>query len=487
MGRWVFLDENEASREERRLAPPLQQASDGADVGASSIPNDDVQDNSGVRDVNNDGLDVNNDDGGSHHDVMDVHNDGLDMHNDGGGEVDNDVLDIHNDDGGGDNDGDLRGDGGLPAVDGSESDGSPGMDTEEETEVEEDDGEENSSETTNDSDDSSVHNEDTDSDSVENDGPDFFGDVHHNEELKTPLYPGCVFTLLHVIMLLLQQKADHGTTREAFEANLKLISAILPPNHVLPTSLLRIKRLLGVPHLEDVTYFSCETGCKFYHVKDRRFLRPSLDILCEYCRKPIFTVQKGVSTALEPCLKIFYFGVKSLLHDMCKEESMKTSFHYPLLIISGPKEPKTLQAILGLIVRDFKALMPGNGFLHTDSWTFHEGSPARERVEHSAIISSVAGDSPWMAKVMNDLGLTARNACPDCFGPTQSVQGTSTKTQRYLGYKSPVLLSDGDVELMRMVGRRGKVGVEYVIRVRGGFNGVDLHSCVVYGRVCHVM
>ncbi|GMH45259.1 hypothetical protein BSKO_13216 [Bryopsis sp. KO-2023] len=309
----AWEDENEASREERRLAPPLQQPRDGGDVGASSIPNDDVQDASGFRDENNDGLDANND--------------GLDIHNDGGGEVYNDVLDIHNGDGGDDNDGDLRGDGGLPAVDGSESDGSPGMDTEEETEVEEDDEEENSSETTINNDDSSVHNEDTDSGSVQNDGPDFFGDVHHNEELKTPLYPGCLFTLLHVIMLLLQQKADHGTTREAFEANLKLISAILPSNHVLPTSLLRIKRLLGVPCLEDVTYFSCERGCKFYHVKDRRFLRPSLDLLCEHCKKPIFTVQKGVSTALEPCLKIFYFGVKSLLRVMTGSLSFCQSRH----------------------------------------------------------------------------------------------------------------------------------------------------------------
>ncbi|GMH34922.1 hypothetical protein BSKO_02783 [Bryopsis sp. KO-2023] len=71
--------------------------------------------------------------------------------------------------------------------------------------------------------------------------------------------------------------------------------------------------------------------------------------------------------------------------------------------------------------------------------------------QHFAVLSSVAGDSPWLQKIVMARGHAGINHCPDCHGVTTWVP--ECNGHRYLGYLEASRRTDDDIDVMRWLGR----------------------------------
>lgn len=60
------------------------------------------------------------------------------------------------------------------------------------------------------------------------------------------------------------------------------------------------------------------------------------------------------------------------------------------------------------------------------------------------LLTTLAGDTPWNAKLLRAVGATATNACPDCYVPTLQVQDNEggKSRQRYTSYRDGFELTE---------------------------------------------
>lgn len=132
--------------------------------------------------------------------------------------------------------------------------------------------------------------------------------------------------------------------------------------------------------------------------------------------------------------------------DLLDKFRQKRMFHVPLLIVPGPRQPKTVKAYVGLIVEDFmNCLCQG---INVERVTFSQqerGSVNIERTstQHWPILASWVGDNPARQKVGEFRGHGAKRACAYCWMEGQYIQGNEHAKGKmvYLGYSQKILVA----------------------------------------------
>lgn len=76
------------------------------------------------------------------------------------------------------------------------------------------------------------------------------------------------------------------------------------------------------------------------------------------------------------------------------------------------------------------------------------------------MLTSLAGDTPWMAKLLLTAGSTAKNSCHNCHVPTQRVDivGTGGSKQSYTGYNTGFKLDESMLDLINKTKEQVRVG-----------------------------
>lgn len=66
------------------------------------------------------------------------------------------------------------------------------------------------------------------------------------------------------------------------------------------------------------------------------------------------------------------------------------------------------------------------------------------------LLSTLAGDTPWLCKVLETVSPTATNACHECYIPTQGFveEGENKARQRYANYLDGFPLSNDQVDMI---------------------------------------
>lgn len=66
------------------------------------------------------------------------------------------------------------------------------------------------------------------------------------------------------------------------------------------------------------------------------------------------------------------------------------------------------------------------------------------------LLTTMAGDTLWLSKVLETVAPTAKNGCHACYVPTQRLveEGESKARQRYINYLNGFTLEDEEVDLI---------------------------------------
>ena len=66
------------------------------------------------------------------------------------------------------------------------------------------------------------------------------------------------------------------------------------------------------------------------------------------------------------------------------------------------------------------------------------------------MLTTLCGDTPWIAKILQVAGATATNGCHECYVPTISVQDDENvpRKQKYSGYAHGFRLTQPMVDLI---------------------------------------
>lgn len=104
---------------------------------------------------------------------------------------------------------------------------------------------------------------------------------------------------------------------------------------------------------------------------------------------------------------------------------------FPLMIISGPKEPTCFAPYAKVIADEFKIFGPG-----TDGMQCQTISPARRTFQHGVLLGGMYGDTPARTKVGNFVGHSADLACVWCV--MNSIPCVGYKIKYWKGYSDAV-------------------------------------------------
>ena len=180
-------------------------------------------------------------------------------------------------------------------------------------------------------------------------------------------------------------------------------------------------------------------------------------------------------------------GMKGL--DLPDTDKEKRAGHVTLMVMPGPNQPKSVQAYMALIVKDFQHLMATGGAI-VQKAMLNIGAMGvdvvcSKAVRHLPILASVVGDNPARQKVAEFRGHGAIRACPYCW---MSGKHNGAKTV-YLGYSTDEMINPSDVPTrhlqaplrVRVGDRRAQKSCDEMVRagtmVRDGHWDPNLAGC----------
>jgi hypothetical protein len=90
------------------------------------------------------------------------------------------------------------------------------------------------------------------------------------KDYGTPLFSGCKkeHNKLHVILTLLQMKANNGWSDKGFNELLQFLNDLLPKANVLPRSTYQAKKIICPLELEVEKIHACRNDCMLFHNDD---------------------------------------------------------------------------------------------------------------------------------------------------------------------------------------------------------------------------
>lgn len=111
------------------------------------------------------------------------------------------------------------------------------------------------------------------------------------------------------------------------------------------------------------------------------------------------------------------FFVRAIdLTDMAKQ---KRSFHVPLMVVPGPREPDTVAPHVQMVVKDFMKHQPGTQGIQAKKMELHGergvSSVRQKETTHWPVLASWVADNPARQKVAEMRGHAALRACGYCW------------------------------------------------------------------------
>ncbi|XP_050379594.1 uncharacterized protein LOC126796922 [Argentina anserina] len=100
------------------------------------------------------------------------------------------------------------------------------------------------------------------------------------QEAQTPLYDGSTETVLSAVLKAMQLKVDNGLSDKSINDICTYIKDLLPPGHIFPLNMQRIKKILKDIGLGYETIDACEYNCVLFY-KDNKSLH-----YCPKCLTP---------------------------------------------------------------------------------------------------------------------------------------------------------------------------------------------------------
>lgn len=127
------------------------------------------------------------------------------------------------------------------------------------------------------------------------------------------LYEDASISVLAASTFIWSLAKTAGWRRDDIDELLKFMHhVLLPAGNCMPSTMYKLQRVIGEPHLGDCTFRMCPRGCVLWHPRDevRLGIKKHKDTKCPKCPTSLFTESRGALVPTQTCI---YFGIASMV------------------------------------------------------------------------------------------------------------------------------------------------------------------------------